>query len=145
MPSREQYDELEKAVILEDKEPRKRRSARLKRLPSYFFRVPLSVVVEPSRPCPFDAKGRLYLILLFRTHFGQREVRVTTALAREAGIDDRRMKAMHLKHLEQDGWIRVERKRGAPLSSDLWRCSDDPNLCMNMHTLWTRTCTGTCA
>ena len=80
----------------------------LKRLPTHFARVPLLWFTKPPRKHLFGPRQRLFLLLVYRSHFGQRGVRLTNALAAEIGIS-RRSKHKCLQRLEDDGWIRVER------------------------------------
>ena len=102
-------DTLKQAGVL------KRRAQRLPRSPNYFVRVPVSWLLQQHRPHPFDPQSRLFLLLLFRSHWGQRDVKVTNALAAELGMSARR-KSRCLRQLEKDGWIRVDRAgRRAPM------------------------------
>lgn len=113
--SRNRYEDLERAVVLEDEpdEPvdRARKPERLKRLPVAFGRVPIAWLSEPS---PFDAKSRLLIYLLYRSRWGQRGIKLTSAVVAELGITSR-TKQRCLSRLEQEGRVRIERTgRDAP-------------------------------
>jgi hypothetical protein len=115
----DQYDELERASVLDDEpeaSPEERtRPTRLRRHPSLFVRVPISWLTKPPREQPFQPRDRLFLYLLFRSHWGQRPVVVTGAFAAEVGIS-RQSKTQILYGLERTGWIRIERRgRQAPI------------------------------
>jgi hypothetical protein len=91
-------------------EVRPRREAqRLRRLQKLFARVPLSWVNgEDPRPTPFGACERLLLLLLIRSHWGQREVKLTNAMVDQIGVS-RQEKFTCLVRLECQGWVRVKR------------------------------------
>jgi hypothetical protein len=117
--SPEEAAELERDCVL-DPEPvepaeaapaagKPRRAQRLRPLPGPFNRVPLQWHRQPHKPCPFDYKGRLFLELLYRSHYGQKEVRATNELAAEIGVPER-AKRRCLAQLARDGWVRVVRR-----------------------------------
>ena len=80
----------------------------LKRLPNLFARVPLAWLRTSSRPCLFGPSQRLFLLLLIRSHWGQRGVKLTSAVAAEVGVSDRAKRKCVLRW-ERQGWVRVER------------------------------------
>jgi len=57
-----------------DKARNKGHVQRLQRLPSPFTRIPVQWYVKPHKPCPFDAKTRIFLALLEDSRWGQKEV-----------------------------------------------------------------------
>jgi hypothetical protein len=89
----------------------RRRVERLRPLPGPYVRVPVQWLVKPHFVSSFNAEGRLHLYLLYRSHWGQREVRVTEVLAAEIGLL-RRTCQDALAQLERKGWVRVERHKG---------------------------------
>jgi hypothetical protein len=129
---RNQYEDLEHATVLDENggddetvlvvKRRKRQTAkepegkgRLGRLPGLFVRVPLSWITGSPRACPFGERDRLFLYLLLRSRFGQRGVKLTSAWAAEVNVSPWARKR-HLRWLEAEGWVRVERKgRAAPV------------------------------
>jgi hypothetical protein len=87
---RNQYEELERAAVLEadedelepwclaDRKRLKRSTAeRLDRLPTAFVRVPVSWFTTDLRACPFGQRERLFLLLLHLSRWGQRPVPLT--------------------------------------------------------------------
>jgi hypothetical protein len=91
------------------------RPKRLKRLPSHFVRVPLPWLLTPRAGCPIEPGARLFLYVLYRSHFGQRGVKVTTATAAQFGLSAR-TKNRCFEAWENAGWIRTERTgRGSPI------------------------------
>jgi len=124
--SRNRYEDLERAAILnpeDESEPEQKRPAgrkRVGRLPSLngpFIRIPISWL-NPSSPraAPFTATQRLYLLLLYRSYWGQRGVKLTSAVGAEIGMPAR-TRQWCLVRLERDGLVRIERSgRGAPVA-----------------------------
>jgi hypothetical protein len=116
------YEDLERAAVLDDEggEPRqpsdRKRVKRLPHLPGPFVRIPIAWLNPSSvRPAPFTATQRLYLLLLYRSHWGQRGVKLTSAVAAEIGMPPR-SRQWSLSRLERDGLVRVERSgRSAPI------------------------------
>lgn len=87
---------------------RRGRAKRLQSLPDMFVRVPLQWLVKPCRPHLFEPKTRLFLYVLYKSHWGPRGVRLTDAFALEIGMPGR-TKREAITRLERDGWVRVER------------------------------------
>jgi len=85
------------------------KSERLRRLPNLFARVPLSWLdgTDP-RESPFGPGERLFRLLLIRSHWGQREVRLTNAMVDEIGVP-RTTKISCLARWEEQGWVRINR------------------------------------
>ena len=115
--SRNRYDDLERQILDEaEPEPKRRpgrppgsRAVRLPHLPGPFIRIPLSWLKPSSpRPAPFTATQRLYLLLLYRSYWGQRGVRLTSEVGLEIGMLPR-TRRWALSRLERDGLVRVER------------------------------------
>jgi hypothetical protein len=92
--------------------PGRKRAERLRRLPTHFIRVPLSWLTPDG---VFGPRERLFLLLLYRSHWGQKGVRVTNALAAEIGIPPR-TKTMVIQQLVNRNAVRIEqRRREAPV------------------------------
>jgi hypothetical protein len=92
----------------------RKRAEQLKRLPGLFVRMPVSWLTKPPRAHVFGPDERLFLYLLFRSHWGQRGAKLTSAFAAEVGVP-RRFKNRCVKRWEADGGVRVEREgRGSP-------------------------------
>jgi hypothetical protein len=98
------------------KTPRRKRPPR-RRLPllsSKFVRVPLSWLAERHAGGPFDAKARIFLLVLLHSFWGQKGVKLTNEMAAGIGVSPSR-KTRCLARLEESGWVRVERSgRQAP-------------------------------
>jgi hypothetical protein len=117
-----QYDELERAAVLDededkleqvrpaDRKRQKRPGAEpMRRLPTPFVRVLVSWFTTDLRPYPFvGQRGRLLLLLLHLSRWGQQPVTLTSAVAEQIGLS-RSGRWRHLERLEADGWISVER------------------------------------
>lgn len=112
--SRNQYDDLERQTLDPDDDeaeqekpaPRKRVS-RLPSLPGPFVRVPIGWL-KPA-PDKFDPADRLFLLVLYKSYWGQIGVKLTSAVAAEIGMSTR-AKNRALQMLERKGRVRVERK-----------------------------------
>jgi hypothetical protein len=116
---RNEYDELERAAVLEADEDKQepscsadgkhlKRSAaeRLHRLPTAFVRVPVSWFTTDPRACPFGQRERLFLLLLHLSRWGQRPVTLTSAVAKPIGLS-RQHRLQVLNQLEADGWVQI--------------------------------------
>ena len=90
--------------------PAKPRTARLRRLPVWFVRVPVSWFDgSDPRPFPFvGERGRLFLFLLHLSRWGQRPVTLTSAVAAPIG-QSRQTRSRYLRQLEAEGWVHVVR------------------------------------
>lgn len=84
---------------------------RLRRLPVWFVRIPVSWFNgSDPRPYPFEGeRGRLFLFLLHLSRWGQRPVTLTSAVTAQLG-QSRWDRSRHLKRLEADGWVHVVRE-----------------------------------
>jgi hypothetical protein len=60
-----------------------------------------------KKPCPFDAKGRVFLALLDDSRSGQRTVRMTDPTIASLQIPER-TKQWCVTRLLRDGWLRVD-------------------------------------
>jgi hypothetical protein len=85
------------------------RARQLQPLSDPYVRVPLQWLVSPCRDHVFAPEARLFLLLLYRSHWGQRGVKLTDAVAAEVGIPGK-TKRDALRRLERKGWVRVERQ-----------------------------------
>jgi hypothetical protein len=111
-------EDLSDIILGPDDEPpnraRKRRQGRVERLrslPGPYVRVPIQWLCKPCRDHVFRPKERLFLYVLYRSHWGQRGVALTDAVIAEIGIS--RWNAYKiLERLERKGWLRVERQPG---------------------------------
>jgi hypothetical protein len=94
----------------------RKRAERLRPLPGAYVRVPIQWLCKPVREHVFPPEARLFLYVLYRSHWGQREVLVTDKVAAEVGVEPRQ-KRRHLLQLQREGWIRIERRtpHGAPV------------------------------
>ena len=124
--SRSRYEELERAAVLDPDEDEdaaeqkqstgRKRVSRLPNLPGHFVRIPIAWL-RSRRPATrgrprrslFDSPTRLFLFVLYKSHWGQKGVPLTSALAAEIGMS-RRTKNRSLEVLERTGRVRVERK-----------------------------------
>jgi hypothetical protein len=112
----DRFIELEKSILDDEPAPpaqpkRRNRAGRLPHLPTHFIRVPVPWL---TRSGLFEPGQRLFLLLLYKSHWGQKGVRLTNALAAEVGISSR-TKARALQRLLQAGLVRVEQHgRQAP-------------------------------
>jgi len=84
-----------------------RRAQRLQPLPGPYVRVPLQWLLKPHKPFPRDT--RLLLYLLYKSHWGQKEVRVTNELAAELGMS-KWAKNRNIAQLARDDWLRIVRR-----------------------------------
>jgi hypothetical protein len=86
------------------------RIGRLQALPGPYVRVPMQWILKPHRESPFAtrAEAELFLLVLYRSHWGQRGVKLTDAVAAEVRVSGTTRKQV-LRRLEHKGWIRVER------------------------------------
>ncbi len=92
-------------------QPKRHGTERMRRLPLPFVRVPVSWFTsdDDPRPCPFDGpRGRLFLLLLHLSRWGQRPVVLTTTVAEQIGLS-RAVRWKHLRQLERDRWVAIER------------------------------------
>jgi hypothetical protein len=87
----------------------RRRVGRLQALPGPYVRVPLQWILKPHHESPFTAEAALFLLILYRSHWGQRGVRLTDAVAAEVQIPSTTKRRV-LRRLECKGWIRAERR-----------------------------------
>jgi hypothetical protein len=117
--SRDRYEELERAAILEDEQEQARpadgeyhkrpNAERMRRLPESFVRVPVSWFTTDPRPYPFEGpRGRLFLLILHLSRWGTRPVVLTDTITRQVYVS-RQNKWKLLRRLEKDRWIVVER------------------------------------
>jgi hypothetical protein len=86
-----------------------RRAQRLQPLPGPYVRVPLQWILKPHKPWPSRQGCRLLLLLLYKSHWGQKPVRVTNALAAETGIPER-TKEHCIHQLAKAGWLRIDQR-----------------------------------
>jgi hypothetical protein len=70
------------------------------RIASRLFRAPF-----------LDARERLFLVVVFRSFWGQRGVELTLADMTEIGVS-KQAEGRALRVLEKKGWVRVERRPG---------------------------------
>jgi hypothetical protein len=111
------YDALATDAILEpepEKEPppkrARRRAARLQPLPGAWTRVPIQWLTTQSRGAyPISAQGRLWLYLLWKSHWGQKGIKFTDKVGAELGIPGRTRRGC-IRRLERAGWVRVEQE-----------------------------------
>jgi hypothetical protein len=91
--SPEEAAQLEKDCLLDSDEPepvapqkerRTRRTQRLQPLPGPFTRAPIEWMQRAHEPRPSSPEDRLFYYLLHKSHWGQKEVRVTNELARKS-------------------------------------------------------------
>jgi DNA-binding MarR family transcriptional regulator len=80
----------------------------LQPLPEAYVRVPLQWLTDPSKGHVFEPEARLFLLVLYRSHWGQKGVQLTDAVAAEVGVAGS-TKRQALNRLERKGWVRVER------------------------------------
>jgi hypothetical protein len=90
--------------------PKRPSAEHMRRLPMLFVRVPVSWFTgDDPRPCPFEGpRGRLFLLLLHLSRWGQRPVILTTTVAEQIGLS-RAVRWKHLRQLERDRWVAIER------------------------------------
>jgi hypothetical protein len=86
-------------------------AARLSPLPGAFARVPIQWLRKPGRDHIFRPQERLFIYLLYRSHWGQRGVPLTDALITEIGITRRNAQKI-VQNLTRAGWVRVEQQPG---------------------------------
>jgi len=84
-------------------------TSRLRPLPGAYVRVPIQWLTRPCREHVFRAEERLFLYVLYRSHWGQHGVKLTNAVAAEIGLS-KWTKLRALQKLEQRGWLRAERQ-----------------------------------
>jgi hypothetical protein len=65
------------------------------------------VALKPHKPCPFRYDERLFLYLLYKSHWGQKPVRVSNTLAAEIGVPER-AKERSIARFARTGWVRIE-------------------------------------
>jgi hypothetical protein len=85
------------------------RPKRLQPLSEAYARARLRWLHESHTPSPFSYHARLFLHLLYKSHDGQKEVRVTNEVAAEIGMPEW-VKRRSLAYLIRIGWVRVERR-----------------------------------
>ena len=88
---------------------RKDRVERLRPLPGAYVRVPIQWLCKPCQKHLFQPKERLFLYVLYRSHWGQRGVVVTDKVAAEVEVVPRHKRKL-LVQLEREGWIRIDRR-----------------------------------
>jgi hypothetical protein len=86
-----------------------RRVQRLQPLPGPYVRAPIQWMQRPDKPRPASPEDRLFFYLLYKSHWGQKEVRVTNELAAEIGVPAS-TKRWALGRLVKDGVVRVVRR-----------------------------------
>jgi DNA polymerase I len=109
----------------DDEPPNRKRKAeggrrpveRLRPLPGAFARFPVQWLREPYGKRIVPAKWRLLLYLLYRSHWGQRGVSLTTAVAAEIGLNANTA-YLAVRRLKADGWVRVVSTPGCAL--EVW-------------------------
>jgi hypothetical protein len=108
-------DDLANIVLGPDDEPPKRvrkttrrQVNRLQPLPGPYVRVPIQWLCKPGREHIAPPEMRLFLYVLYRSHWGQRGVVLTNAAASEVGVEPR-TKQKALGRLKRKGWVRTER------------------------------------
>jgi hypothetical protein len=114
-------DDLSNIFLGPDDEPPNRarkkartRVGRLPPLPGPHVRVLTQWLSHPRREHVFQAEQRLFLYVLYRSHWGQLGVTLTRAAIAEIGAP-RRTLYDAICRLERKGWIRVERRPGRVL------------------------------
>jgi hypothetical protein len=106
---------LARAAILDPEEPveepprKRRRADRLRPLPGPYVRVPIQWLTNPCRPHLSGAEWRVFLYVVYRSHWGQRGVALTATIAAELGLLTRYARYQTAASLERKGWLRVER------------------------------------
>jgi hypothetical protein len=89
--------------------------ARLSPLPGPYVRVPIQWICQPRRgKYLFRPEWRLFLYVLYRSHWGQVGVSITSAFRAEIGVS-RNGAYRILERLERQGQMRVERLAGHAL------------------------------
>lgn len=90
-------------------QPMRPPSQRMRPLSMPFVRVPVSWFTTDPRPYPFTGhRGRLLLLLLHLSRWGQRPVVLTSAVVEQIGLS-RKERWRHLERLEADRWISIKR------------------------------------
>lgn len=97
--------------------PTIRRKAPPALLPGHFVRVPVEWFINPRKPSPFGEAGRLWLWILYRSHWGKYGLRLTDAATEEIGLKGTSRRRV-LAQLERNGWLRLERRspNAAPIA-----------------------------
>jgi len=91
------------------------KAQRLSPLPNHFVRVPIEWLSRPRFRSVFPPSTALFLYMLYCSHWGQRGVEITSALAGSFGLT-RWTKNRCILRWERDGLVRVERRgRKTPL------------------------------
>lgn len=75
------------------------------------MRFPMQWLLKPVKKHVLGTEARLFLLVLYRSHWGQRGVKLTDAVAAEVGVASS-TKRVAVSQLERKGWIRVERHPG---------------------------------
>jgi hypothetical protein len=107
LPTPAALQDTEAALV--PKAKRTRQAERLKPLPGTFSRVPIQWLVKPHKPSPFDAKGKVFLALLWASHWGQKDVRLSDPTIAALDMPER-TKQWCVARLCRDGWVRVSHK-----------------------------------
>jgi hypothetical protein len=90
-------------------ETRPSKAQRLGRLPNPFVRVPIKWLTRPRYRSVFPPSTALFLYVLYRSHWGQRGVEITSAVAAQFGMT-RRTKNKCILRWERGELVRVERR-----------------------------------
>jgi hypothetical protein len=102
----------EDETVAPNKARKPRRAQRLQPLPGWFSRAPLQWMQRKHNPRPALAEDRLLYYLLFKSHWGQIEIRVSDELAAEISIPPS-TKRRCIARLSKTGCIRIVRREGA--------------------------------
>src|SRR4051794_37984763 len=108
-------EDLDKIILgNEDNEPpneasiKKRKGNKISISQEPYVKVPVSWFVDGPRPILFNKRQRLFLWLLYKSHFGERPVDLTSAATRGLEIT-RQYRLQLIEEMEADGWVEVER------------------------------------
>jgi hypothetical protein len=89
-----------------------RRAGRLQPLPGAYVRVPIQWICQPRRgKYLLPPKWRLFHYVLYRSHWGQRDVPLTSKFLAEIKVSLRNA-GLLVAELEKAGWLWVERQPG---------------------------------
>jgi hypothetical protein len=86
---------------------KRRRLQRLPALPCDWTRVPIPWLTKPRKAYLCGPRERLYFLVVWKSHWGQKGVKLTTALTAEIGLSLWAAR-WHAARLARDGWVRLE-------------------------------------
>jgi hypothetical protein len=92
----------------------RRRVERLRPLPGAYVRVPIQWLHQPVGEPVFRSRERLFLYVLYRSHWGQRGVALTATMLAEIGISGWNAYKL-VAQLKRTGRLRVDRGPGRAL------------------------------